>query len=200
MGMRMLMDMITISRGPSVTRLTARSVAIFLLMLPGFVVADQNDARLDGLFHIVQQSNDVEVVNVAQNRIWEIWLQHDNEQTQRRLIEGIDAMDRNPGKALRIFTELTDEFPDFAESWNKRATLYYLYGQYAESASDIETTLALEPRHFGALSGLGLVYLAQNQYVKAIAAFEAVLLINPSNDGVRKNIEMINQQLRRNAI
>ena len=107
---------------------------------------------------------------------------------------------RTRGKSLRIFTELTVEYPDFAESWNKRATLYYLYGQYAESASDIEKTLALEPRHFGALSGLGLVYLAQDQYVKAIAAFEAVLLITPHNDGVRNNIEMINSQLRRSAI
>lgn len=182
------------------TQLKAYWLAMCLLALPGFAVADQRDNRLDGLFQIVQQSDDADVIGVAENRIWEIWLQHDNEQTERRLLEGIAAMDSNPGKSLRIFTELTEEFPDFAESWNKRATLYYLYGQYAQSTSDIEKTLALEPRHFGALSGLGLVYLAQNQYLKAIAAFEAVLLITPHNDGVRNNIEMINKQLLRDTI
>ena len=175
--------------------------ATILLLAPlGIACADQHDARLDELFLMIQQSDDAEVASHAESKIWEIWLQHDNKQTQQRLIEGIDAMNSNPAKAHRIFSQLTEEFPDFAESWNKRATLFYLYGDYAASASDIERTLVLEPRHFGALSGLGLVYWAQNQYVKAIAAFEAVLVINPHSDGVRKNIEMINNQMRRNTI
>ena len=109
-------------------------------------------------------------------------------------------MDENPRKALMIFNELVEEVPDFAEGWNKRATLYYLFGDYAASARDIEKTLELEPRHFGALSGLGLVHMAQNQYAKAKSAFEAALLIHPHSSGVRQNIKLINDYFRRNAI
>ncbi len=181
--------------------LVSKACLSLLLLLPaGAASADQNDARLDNLFLIIQQTDDAKVANDAERKIWEIWIENDNQQTQERLAEGIAAMDENPRKALMIFNELVEEVPDFAEGWNKRATLYYLFGDYAASARDIEKTLELEPRHFGALSGLGLVHLAQNQYAKAKSAFEAALLIHPHSSGVRQNIESINDYFRRNAI
>ena len=172
-----------------------------LFQIPaGVAIADQNDSRLDELFLIIQQTDNPDVAYQVENEIWQIWLQHDNKGTQKRLAEGIAAMGRNPRKALLIFDELIEEVPDFAEGWNKRATLYYSFGKYAASASDIEKTLELEPRHFGALSGLGLVYWAQNQLVNARSAFEAVLLIHPHSSAVRQNIESINDSIRRSAI
>ncbi|MCZ6618113.1 MAG: hypothetical protein O7E57_08260 [Gammaproteobacteria bacterium] len=183
----------------TITR-TCLAASLLLLLSAGAASADQNDSRLDKLFLIIQQTDDPEVANNAENKIWEIWVQHDNIRTQERLAEGIVAMDNNPRKALRIFNELIEDVPDFAEGWNKRATLYYLFGEYAASASDIEKTLLLEPRHFGALSGLGLVYLAQNQYLRAKSVFEAVLLIHPHSSGVRQNIELIDDYVRRNTI
>ncbi len=175
--------------------------ASLLILLPaGVTSADQNDSRLDELFLIIQQTDSPEVANNVESKIWEIWYQHDNKETQRRMAEGIVAMDNNPQKALSIFNELVEEAPNFAEGWNKRATLYYFFGEYAASARDIKKTLELEPRHFGALSGLGLVYLAQNQHVEAKSAFAAVLLIHPHAMGVQKNIELINDYIRRNTI
>ena len=172
-----------------------------LFLLPaGAIHADQNDPRLNDLFLVIQQTENATVASNAESKIWEIWLEHDDQQTQERLGEGIVAMDGNPREALSIFNELVEEVPDFAEGWNKRATLYYLFRDYAASERDIEKTLALEPRHFGALSGLGLVYLAQSQYAKAISAFEAVLFIHPHSRGARQNIELINAYFRRNAI
>ena len=176
------------------------TAGLVFLLTTGLTSADQNDSRLDELFFTIQQTDDAEVANNAENKIWEIWIQHDDKQTQERLAEGIAAMDGNPRKALSIFNEIIEDVPDFAEGWNKRATLYYLFGEHAASASDIEMTLVLEPRHFGALSGLGLVYMAENQYVKAKAAFEAVLLIHPHSSGVRRNIESIDDYLSRNTI
>lgn len=175
--------------------------ASLVFLLPAAVaIADQSDPRLDELFLILQQTDNPEVVIDAESKIWQIWLQHDSKQTQERLAAGIAAMNHNPPKALRIFDALIEDVPDFAEAWNKRATLYYSVGDYAASASDIEKTLELEPRHFGALSGLGLVYLAQKQLVDAKSAFEAVLLIHPNNSAVRRNIESVNDYIRRSTI
>jgi tetratricopeptide (TPR) repeat protein len=179
---------------------TCLTVSLLFLVFAGVTSADQKDSRLDELFRIIQQTDDLEVADNIEDEIWEIWVQHDDRQAQERLAEGIAEMNRNPRKALSIFNQLVAEVPDFAEGWNKRATLYYMIGRYAASESDIEQTLLLEPRHFGALSGLGLVYLAQDEYVKAKSAFEAVLLIHPNSSGVRQNIELINNQIRLKAI
>lgn len=187
--------------GEKMTITKACLTASLLILFPaGLAIADQNDSRLDELFLIFQQTDNPEVVNNAETEIWQIWLQHDNKQTQERLAEGVAAMNRNPHKAFVIFNELIAEVPDFAEAWNKRATLYYMVGEYAASASDIERTLELEPRHFGALSGLGLVFLAQDQPVRAKSAFEAVLLLHPHSSAARRNIESIDDHLRRDAI
>ena len=176
------------------------AIAVLTLLVAGGTGADQHDARLDDLFLIMAETEDLNVAKVVEREIWRIWLQHDDSQTQKRLADGIDAMDREPYQALLIFDELIEEMPGFAESWNKRATLFYLFGDYDASARDIAKTLELEPRHFGALSGLGLVYMAQDQFVKARSAFEAVLLVHPHSTGARQNIEMIDRQLRRNTI
>ena len=175
------------------------TTCLFLLLPAGLCQADQNDTRLDGLFNTIQQTESAKVANKAVGNIWEIWLQNDNKQTQERLAQGIAAMDQHPREALFIFNELIIDVPEFAEGWNKRATLYYLIGDYEASVSDIERTLELEPRHFGALSGLGLVYLAQQKFVKAKAAFEAALLIHPHSGSIRRNIEMVDNYIRRNA-
>jgi len=179
---------------------TCLTVSLLFLVFAGVTSADQKDSRLDELFRIIQETDDLLIADNIEDEIWEIWVQHDDRQAQERLAEGIAAMDGNPRKALSIFNKIIEDVPDFAEGWNKRATLYYLFGEHAASASDIEMTLVLEPRHFGALSGLGLVYMAENQYVKAKAAFEAVLLIHPHSSGVRRNIESIDDYLSRNTI
>lgn len=175
------------------------TVWLFLLLPSGLCVADQNDVRLDGLFNTIRQTDSAEVASQTANNIWQIWLQNGNKKNQERLAQGIAVMDQNPHEALLIFNKLIKDVPEFAEGWNKRATLYYLFGEYDASASDIERTLELEPRHFGALSGLGLVYLAQEKYVKARAAFEAALLIHPHSRSIQRNFERLDNYIRRNA-
>jgi tetratricopeptide (TPR) repeat protein len=176
------------------------TVGFFLLLTSGICVADQNDIRLDGLFNTIRQTDSAEVANKTANKIWQIWLQNNNRQTQERLAQVIAVMEQKPHDAFTIYKKLIFDVPEFAEGWNKRATLHYLFGEYDASASDIERTLELEPRHFGALSGLGLVYLAQEKYVKAKAAFEAALLIHPHSRSIRRNIELLDTYIRRNAV
>ena len=85
--------------------------------------------------------------------------------------------------------------PDFAEAWNKRATVHYLMGDYVASVHDIQQTLALERRHFGALSGLGMIYEAIGRPSAALRSFEAALAINPHLDATRQRIEELRREL-----
>jgi tetratricopeptide (TPR) repeat protein len=91
---------------------------------------------------------------------------------------------------------MIDQAPEFAEGWNKRATVYYLMGNWRASVGDIQRTLALEPRHFGALFGLGLIYEELDQPEAALRSFEATLVLNPHSESTRQMIGQLRQQLR----
>jgi len=91
--------------------------------------------------------------------------------------------------ALDILDQAVLVKPDFAEAWNKRATVYFLIDDYSASISDIRQTLALEPRHFGALAGLGMIFQAMERKNDAIQVFERALEINPQLDKVREALE-----------
>ncbi len=85
--------------------------------------------------------------------------------------------------------------PSYAEAWNKRATVYYMKGDYEKSLQDIEQTLSLENRHFGAFSGLASVYMALGEYKYALKALERVLEICPHQPGVREQVYELYQKL-----
>jgi tetratricopeptide (TPR) repeat protein len=105
---------------------------------------------------------------------------------------GIAALDsRSFTAALAVYDVLVEEMPAYAEAWNKRATAHYLVGDYEASLADIERTLALEPRHFGALSGRGLIQHARGDDLAAIESFEAALAIHPNLVSVRRNLEAL---------
>ena len=115
--------------------------------------------------------------------------------------DGIVAMGaRNYPEALRAFNLVIEEAPQFAEGWNKRATVYYLMNNYEQSIRDIRQTLALEPRHFGAVSGLGLIYLELGDGASALEAFQRVLKINPHNAGTRIQVEILRRHFGGKAI
>ena len=90
--------------------------------------------------------------------------------------------------------------PDFAEGWNKRATVHYLMGNYDKSLSDVAKTLALEPRHFGALSGRGLIYIELEDEKRALEAFEEALAIHPNLVSAAINAKALRERLRKREI
>jgi tetratricopeptide (TPR) repeat protein len=96
--------------------------------------------------------------------------------------------------ALEAFNTAVAQKPDFAEAWNKRATLNYLLRRDAESVEDIERTLELEPRHFGALSGLALVRERQNRPFEALEALERASQIHPQLPNLREWIDRLTAQ------
>lgn len=178
--------------------------ALALVASLGFAVsgsAAQEDARLDELFERLKTTGDPVEGRGLTSEIWSIWLRSDDESVDRLMRKGIVAMaERDFETALILFNAIVEEAPDFAEGWNKRATVHYLMGNYPASVSDVERTLALEPRHFGALSGLGLINMALGRDEIALKAFEAALEVNPHLSGPKANIEDIKRRLEGEAL
>ena len=163
---------------------------VFLLALvisfhSGLVRADQTDPRLPGLFDSLRTAPNATAAQATADRIWRIWSENpDNALLAQTLNEGVAQM--NAGRlreAERLFTSVIEADPDFAEAWNKRATLYFLMGAYDLSKRDIAQTIAREPQHFGALSGLGLVETHVGNYDAALKAYEQAAAIHPFIDG-----------------
>lgn len=178
-----------------------RPFLICLLFLPASVIADQSDERLDDLFSTLLISTDLTTIRSTENQIWEIWFNHANDDVEQLIQMGVTRMNYNRyAEAMLIFTQLIENFPDYAEGWNRRATLHYILGNLDESIADIEKVLELEPRHFGALSGLGLVYLQQKQLSKAKQAFENLVDLHPNSPNAQENLLRVTVDLRLNVI
>ena len=103
-------------------------------------------------------------------------------------------------KAIKIFTEAIQIDPNWAEAWNKRATVYYLIGEYEKSQNDIDKVLKIEERHFGALAGQGLVNIQLENYEKAILSYKLVQQIYPSMQSPKIMIKQINELIKRESI
>lgn len=163
--------------------------------------AGQDDPVLAGLFKLLRTSTEGIQAQILQNQIWTIWHQHDDPDVNRLMGRGIRAMhEADYPVALAAFDAVIELDVQFAEGWNKRATLYYLMGDYDRSVLDIQKTLQLEPRHFGALSGLGMINMALDRKDAAIAAFEQTIAVNPHATGARQNIEMLREAQKRERI
>jgi len=181
-------------------RRSLRAMLVALSMAasaPGLAMADQTDPRLDDLFARLQATDQPGEARALEQRIWRIWIRADDPVANRLMAQGIRAMtQRRLPEALERFDRLIDHAPQFAEAWNKRATVHYLMGNDAASVHDIQRTLALEPRHFGALSGLGLIYDALDRPDAALKSFEAALELNPHMDGARRRGEELRRSRR----
>jgi tetratricopeptide (TPR) repeat protein len=158
--------------------------------------AGEAGERLDGLMAELRATADPEHARGLQERIWGIWLDAGDAEINRLMAEGVGALRSGAwDAAVARFTTIIERRPEFAEGWNKRATVYYVMGEYERSAVDIAETLAREPRHFGALAGLGLVNMALERWRAAKRAFEHALAINPHLADVRENLKLVERQL-----
>lgn len=181
--------------------LAAAIATILLLASDPFADADQKDARLPALFDQLKAATTPEAAKPVEMQIWSIWTASDNAEVNRLMAEGTAAMNmQDPKTALEDFTRIVEIAPDFAEGWNKRATLFYLLGQFDASMEDIDHTLELEPRHFGALSGLGLIQMMLEHDEQAVDAFERALSIHPQMTGPRANIEVLKERIKSKSI
>ena len=165
------------------------------LVPSGTARADQDDPRLPALFERLKTVDSDAEARLVEALIWQIWSVSADDEINALMQRGLRAMvEGDARQALAIFDEMVRRSPNFAEGWNKRATVYFLIDDFDASVGDIERTLALEPHHFGALSGLGQIYLALDREEAAIRAFEAALAIDPHLTGVKAAVESIKKK------
>ena len=176
-------------------------LVVLPLALPPPAAGDQADRRLDGLFERLAGSTDPATVHDIESKIWSIWAVSTDPRTNEMMAYGLAAMRaRAYAIALQHFDAVVAYEPGFAEGWNKRATVLFILGNYQSSVDDIKRTLALERRHFGALSGLGMCYDALDDKAGALKAYRLAIGVHPHLPSVRARIEALERELGGRAI
>jgi tetratricopeptide (TPR) repeat protein len=136
--------------------------------------------QLDQLFASLKTTKVEEEADAIVAEIWKLWLQSGRPGLDASLQQAVDFAGSSLAVlAMPILDDIVARAPDWAEGWNKRATVLYMLGEHDRSLADIEHVLALEPRHFGALSGIGLIRIAKGQPREALAAYRRALSVNP---------------------
>jgi tetratricopeptide (TPR) repeat protein len=173
-------------------RLRNIAVAAAASLLLGLGAAQAEDsAKLDGLFQRLKSAEADEAARIA-NEIWTEWTKSGSPAMDLLLSRGHEALSAGDvDQAIAHFTALVDHAPDFAEGWNARATAYYQAGQFGPSIADIARTLELNPRHFGALSGFGMILEETEQPERALEVYRAALALYPHLEGVTQAVERL---------
>jgi tetratricopeptide (TPR) repeat protein len=197
-----------------VSGLLAATLALVLLAEPalartltygvlkvGEPVDQSQSQKLDTLFQDLQTAKSVDDGRAIEQMIVAIWLQSGDPEVDKLMSWTLSAMGIGAYTlALNYLDQIVVLKPDYAEGWNKRATVYYLTHQFDQSVADIDKTLALEPRHFGALAGLGLIKQAEGDQEGALAAFKRALAVNPNLEDVQNAVYRLESELRRKQI
>ena len=140
----------------------------------------------------------------AERGLWLLWSRSGDAGIDRTMARGVEQMEAGKlAESIATFAEVIRRRPDFAEGWNKRATAYYLAGEPRKSLADCDEVLKRNPRHFGALSGIGQIYFRLEEYEKAIQWWRRALEVNPNMVGVELNIkgaETLMKDKRRRSI
>jgi len=170
--------------------LTAAVAAVWLVFLPVLPAAAQS-AELDALFERLQEP-DLPDWELVEAEIWRHWSRSGSSAMDLLLQRGRTALEAgDTAAAIEHFTALTDHAPDFAEGWNARATAYFHAGLYGPSVADIQRTLALNPRHFGALSGFATILEATGKPGDALDVWRAAQAIHPHSPGINEAVERL---------
>jgi len=150
------------------------------------------------------RDSDDTVRTIAEEALWTVWSRSGDARVDELFKRGVAEMNAERlREAIATFTNIIDLKPDFAEGWNKRATAYYLAGDYRRSLADCDEVIKRNPQHFGALSGYGQIYLRLDRPDKALEYFRRALAVNPNLDGVPDLIERLEEldvQRRRRTI
>ena len=176
-------------------------IIIFSVFFTIPVTANEQQKQLERLFNDLKVDN-VSLANVVEQKIWKVWSTHPNSKDLTMMLTlGSDFVNNKElEKAIEIFSNVIDLDPSWAEAWNKRATVYYMIGEFEKSQADINKVLELESRHFGALAGQGLVNIELKNYEKAIKSYQQAQEIYPSMQSPNIMIEKIKKLIKKQSV
>jgi tetratricopeptide (TPR) repeat protein len=173
---------------------------ILLFLSTSILTANERDAQLDKLFNELKR-NTSSSSSIVQ-KIWTLWSTHPTDEKLTSILDEGSRLvqDQKLAKAIEIFTDAIKIDPSWAEAWNKRATVYYMIGEFQKSQDDIDKVLELEKRHFGALAGQGLVNIQLKNYEKAILSYKKAQEIYPSMQSPKIMIKQIENLIKQELI
>ena len=177
-------------------------IFLFFIFSSSLFADDNHQREIDKLFIQLKSANDFENSKKIEDKIWDLWVTHPSKNSLTKLLaDGSSAMmDNKLDTAYNKFTEVIKLDPNWAEAWNKRATVLYLMGKYKLSQADIDKVLAIEERHFGALTGQGLVQTALKNYQKAIDSYIEAHKVHPFMKSPMIMIEKLQIELQKQSI
>jgi tetratricopeptide (TPR) repeat protein len=160
-------------------------------------IANRGGMEDTPLLHERLRDESAFVRQFAEQGLWLLWTRSGDAATDDLMARGTEAMQAGRhADAIKIFTRIIEGKPEFAEGWNRRATVYYLDGQMEKSIADCHEVLKRNPRHFGALSGMGQIYFQLEEWERALEWYRRALEVNPNMLGVEMNVRMIEERLR----
>jgi tetratricopeptide (TPR) repeat protein len=152
--------------------------------------------NLDRLFAALKLAPDDESAKYIENRIWAIWLASTSDTANLLMGRAKSAADgKDYDLAIRLLNAVIDIRPDFTEAWNRRATVYYTKKDFGRALADIREVLAREPRHFGALSGLGIILQELGDDKHALDAFRRALVIHPRLERIPDLVQKLSEKI-----
>jgi len=177
-------------------------ILLFLVVLcfcetfSSVALTDQNNPKLLELFKELKSTSDIDESRKIEKIIWGVWNYSGLPEVDNLMAKGSSFLaSGNHTDAIRIFDAVVALAPNFSEGWNKRATAHFLQKNFGKSMRDIAHTLRLEPRHFGALSGMGLILIEQGKNKAALKAFRLALRIHPNLPGAKYNSSILSKML-----
>ena len=175
---------------------------IFFVFTTISFAQSETATELDGLFEKLKKTSNPMSARKIEGKIWKLWTTHPSEESLTNLLaKGSEYMAQNQlTSAHNVFTKAIEHDPNWAEAWNKRATVLYLMGNFELSQNDIDMVLKLEKRHFGALSGQGLVQMKLKNYEKAFKSYESVKKIYPSMRSPKIMIPQIKELIKDQSV
>ena len=181
-----------------------KAIAIIVLGLLFFSNAnsEERELELNKLFNQLKNNSNASMAFDVEMKIWNIWSTHPSQENLTQLLaDGSNLMTQHKlNKAYETFSKVISLDPNWAEGWNKRATVLYMLGRYEESQEDINEVLKLEKRHFGALSGQGLVQIELKNYERAINSYKEVQKIYPSMQSSKIMIPQLKELIKSESI
>ena len=158
--------------------------------------ADQNSPKLDGLFEDLYIVDDIALQNKIVGEIWKEWMKIDDPEIEK-IMNSIPYFFQTQkyDEAIKALDYVIEINPNYSEGYNKRATFYFMMGEYENSMQDIETTLLLEPRHFGALDGMSRILIFFGKFNQALQVYEEMKKLMPNDISLDMKIDRLNNMI-----